>query len=41
MRNASGHMVKNKQQWKISEKEHTQNFLYKTFNKEVSGSFML
>ena len=39
MRNASGHQGENERQQKKSEQEHIKNFLHKTCNKEVSGSF--
>ena len=42
MRSASCHHGENEQQWKkIYEQEHVQHILHKTYNQEVSGSFML
>ena len=41
MRIVSGHQGKNERQQKKSEQDHIQNFLYKTCNQEVSGSFTL
>ena len=41
MRNASGHQGKNEQQRKKREQDYIQQFLHKTFNSEVSGSFTL
>ena len=41
IRNASGHLGENEQQWKKSEQEHIQHFLHETCNQEASGSFTL
>ena len=39
LRNAIDHQGENERQQKKSEREHIQNFLHKTCNKKVSGSF--